>query len=241
MRLTTAGMLVALAGLAVAAPVPKEKAKLEDVFGEITDKKSDCKFDLNKDGALVVTVPTTHPTFEPGTASPSPPPMVGKKVTGDFVLTLRTTVAMPKAADVKGHTFQPAVMTGVSIVATDSSDIGTVIGTVRRMKGDHWTVTNFLSSWEPLRGAIGPVLSNVEIGSKAKPDDAVWLRITRRKWLVEVETSDDGTTWATFTPVKVKQWGDTVSVGPVAFGCIDKEFTATFDHYEIKPLKDEKK
>ena len=62
-RRTVAALLFAC-GIAVAAPVPKAGPKLEDVFGEIVDKKSDCKFEMNKDGALAVTVPTTHPALE---------------------------------------------------------------------------------------------------------------------------------------------------------------------------------
>jgi len=235
-------MLVAVAGLAVAAPVPKEKAKLEDVFGEVADKKSECKFEMNKDGALAVTVPTTHPALEPDAHS-TVPPMVGKKVTGDFVLTVRVTLALPKADEVKVGSLPPAVMAGVSVVSADSPSVGARCGTVRRLKGDEWKVANLHTSRKPLPpGGPGPFeINKMDVEAKGKPGDPTWLRVTRRGALVEVDTSGDGTSWVPFSVFKEKSWGETVSVGPVAFGCIDKEFSVTFDQYEIKPLKEEKK
>jgi len=222
-------------GLAPAAPVPKASVpKIEDVFGEIADPKSECRFKMGKDGALTVTVPTAHPRLEPG-ASSTTPPLVGRKIEGDFELTVRVSAALPKTADGKGNTFLPAVLTGISVVSADDPNTGITVGAARRLKGSDWVGAKFASFRES--GYGGATEDDLTAGA----DEPIWFRLTRSQQTLHIETSGDGKKWKTFVRVGVNKVGDAVTVGPVAFGCLDTEFSVTFDQYELKPLKEGKK
>lgn len=219
---------------AVAAPVPKAP-KLEDVFGKIADPKSDCKFEMSDAAVLTVTVPTTHPAREPNSQS-TIPPQLGKVVKGDFVLTVRVAHKLPKGADKQGKVSGPAVMAGVSVVSADDPKNGVTAGILRRSKGDEWPVSLFAS-----------FRSNRTSGVSEQPwrvgtADALYLRVTRKGDTIDADMSRDGTKWTTVKSTTLTDLPDELTVGPVAFGCIDQEFSATFDQYEIKQLpKDEKK
>lgn len=236
MRTRTLLVVPLLASFAFAAPVPKaEVPKIEDVFGEIADKESKCKFEMGKGGVLALTVPRTHPSIEPN-ADSATPPMVSKRVEGDFVLTVRTVANLPRKLDAKEQTARPAVLIGVSMMSADSPGLGITVGAVRRMKEGEWEAAQFTCFREPNYADAS------EAGLKVAAADPTWFRITRRAKTAHVETSTDGKKWTTFVRVGVTMLGETLTVGPVAFGCVDQEFSATFDQYEIKPLlKDEKK
>ena len=216
--------------LAVAAPVPKAMVpKIEDVFGEIADKKSECKFEMGKGGALTITVPKG--------AVGSEKPLVSKEVEGDFILTTRVKLEYPADASGGNGKKPPAVSVGLGFTSQDDTKLHSQL---------FWTVTS-----TPKAGWEGTIIfaSNTRKGGGiyapklCSKEGSLYLRLTRQGASVVGEVSEDGVGWKVFSGAfGHRAMADRLTVGPVAFGTIDKEFTATFDEYEIKPLpKDEKK
>ena len=73
------------------------------------------------------------------------------------------------------------------------------------------------------------------------PDDAVYWRLTRRGGEFTFCFGSDGEKWTEFTSLEAPDF-DAVVVGPIVAHSTNEECKATFDQYEIKPLKkDEKK
>ena len=238
MRVTTAGMLIALAGLAMAAPVPKENVKkLEDVFGEVADPKSDCKFDMMKGDALRITVPKGHPPTDFSDDHPARPPMVAKVVEGDFVLTVRVTHTPAKdagrAAGAKGNT---EVMAGISLYAEDDPKRSLLFTQRHIWNGQSW-VSGFTRE---SRGGGSSTGSNSPLDDER--GKAVYLKLTRNGGDFKTATSTDGKTWDDFLNCSIEKLGAKLVVGPVALHNTSDDYEAVFDQYEIKPLaKDEKK
>lgn len=227
-------LMLLVSAVALAAPVPKAKPKLEEVFGEIADPKGECKFEMQQGDALQITVPTTHPPRDPITASINPP-LLGKVVEGDFVVIAKVTVGVPKTAGKTGKVISPVAFVGVALVSADDPKTGANIGMVLRRPGDDWT-----GEWlecHRRKGSGGAT----ESGRGLEPDAAVYARVTRRGDKMTAEMSADGAKWKAFSSFQLTGATGPMTVGPTAFGCIDKEFTATISQYEIKPLKEEKK
>lgn len=236
MRLTTAGMLVALAGLAVSAPVPKEKVKkLEDMFGVVADPKSDCKFDMMKGNALRITVPKSHPPTDFSDDHPAYPPMVAKVVEGDFVLTVRVTHAPAKevgpAAGAKGIT---RVMAGIALYSEADPKSSLLFTQQHSAIGQEWW-SGFVREARGGGRASGGSAGGDERGK------AVYLKLTRNGLDFKTATSTDGKTWEEFLNCSIDKLGAKLVVGLVALQSTSDDYEAVFDQYEIKPLKDEKK
>ncbi len=237
MRITTAGMLVALTGLAFAAPVPKEKVKkLEDVFGEVADPKSDCTFDMMKGDALRITVPKSHPPADLSDDHPAFPPMVAKVVEGDFVLTVRVTHAPAKGAGpATGAKGGPKVLAGISLFSEADPKSSLLFAQQHSLSGKSWT-SGFV------REARGGGRAS---GGSSGGDDrgkAVYLKLTRSGLDFKTATSTDGKTWDEFLNCSIDKLGAKLVVGPVALHNTSDDYEAVFDQYEIKPLKkDEEK
>lgn len=236
MRAAVASLL-ALAGLAVAAPVPKSiTMKIEDVFGEITDPKGACKFEMKKDGALTITVPTDHPVGQPGAGLLSPA-LAGKTLDGDFSLSVRITPHLPTEVTKREGTSSPQLMAGVAVLSTENPKrIGVNAGTVRQFDNGDWVQKRYCD----YRHLKINGLANL----RAKPErvpTATHLRVTKRGDQVLVEMSAEGTKWVQVISKTLVGFTGAVHVGPVVYGCIDKEFSVTFDQYELKPLTEEKK
>lgn len=222
--------------LAPAAPVPKLTPTMADVFGKIADEKDGCKYEMGKSGALTITVPTTHPTFEPGKQS-ARSPLVAKSISGDFTVTLRVSSQLPKTASLVGKAEKPAILAGLAIEYTDAPGVRVTTGVIQEFDKDEWSGHPFVSQKD---GGSRYLQHNLKVLSA----DATWVRVSRTGEKFLTETSGDGKSWQEFDKLEIhagKLLGDSVTVGPVAFGCIDKEFTATFDEYKIELLKDEKK
>ena len=226
----TAAVLGLACGLVFAAPVPKVNSpKLEDVFGEIADKKSECKFEMNKTGALTVTVPTTHPPAEPSPGVTCKP-LASKEVDGDFTVTLKMTFALPNEAKAVGKAAAPAVVAGVSFTSVENAERGFTVGFVRRPQKKEWEWAG-LMLWTD--GAAESVFAYEGVPK--------YIRVSRQGEKVELETSRDGKRWDSLATDNRHTVTGPVKIGPTAFGCIDKEFSVTFDEYKVESLKEEKK
>lgn len=235
MTRTVAALLLAC-GVAVAAPVPKAAPQLEDVYGEIADKKSGYKFEMSKAGLLTVTVPATEEkvAFD---AKAFRAPQVVKEIEGDFMLTVRIGLSAPKEAKVGGKADEMTVTAGVAISQSDAPQFGACAGITHYSTDKGW------------RGRFSDCRKYDKTGSgagswdlKLDPSSKLVVRLTRQGDRVLSEFQTEEGEWQGWSNMRITDMAGTVKVGPVAFGCIDKEFSATFDQYEIKPLtKDEKK
>jgi hypothetical protein len=230
-------MLLPLTGLAIVAPVPKEKVKkLEDVFGEVADLKSNCKFDMMKGDALRITVPKSHPPADFSDDHPAFPPMVSKVVEGDFVLTVRVTHAPAKdAGPAAGARGIAKVMAGIALYSEADPKSSLLFTQHHSLSGKSWA-SGFV------RESRGRVRAS---GANSPPGDergkAVYLKLTRSDTEFKTATSTDGKTWEEFLNCSIDKLGAKLVVGPVALQSTSDDYEAVFDQYEIKPLKDEKK
>jgi hypothetical protein len=224
-------LLLALPLLAVAAPVPKAKVpKLEDVFGEVADPKDGCKYEMGPGGSLTVTVPKGRVETELVSVLP---PMVAREVRGDFVVTVRVALELPaKPKPAEGVKKWPTVRAGLSVYTAGDNpfDSGRSVA--------FW--------WHYYVEDVCWIGSEQFSGKHRLVDDKSdrtrFARITRCGDDLTGEVSADGKVWEKLRLGTVKNLPASVSVGPFAFQTTDRELTATFDEYDIKPLpKDEKK
>lgn len=227
-----------LAALALSAPVPKPPVpKLADVFGVPTEAKGMCTFELSKDRSLTVTVPAEHRWR---TASSFAPPLVAKEMDDDFRVTVRVRPTIP---DDPGFALAAnprqefGVQAGLSVCAKDDPEHGSVcvLSSVTVKGWNEWRTRVCFIEQAPRWGASGNTLRN-----DPEAGEAHYLRITRRGVKILQERSTDGEKWelvrGTF------KLAGPVTVGPVAFQSTHKEFTATFDEYQVESLpKDDKK
>jgi hypothetical protein len=228
-------VLLLVAGVAGAAPVPKAQPKLEEVFGEVADKKDGCKYEMDKRGALTVTVPANADLTE----SFSPPrPRFWKEVTGDFAATVRVKLTMSdKVGKPPRFLGFPEVMAGLGVESSADGPVGGQVVAMVKYKFREKNQFGGDNTWDGDRDFGG-----ITQGLQGKTDDARYVRLTRRGVDVTYSKSEDGQKWEEWYTRSAGKLPDIVRVGPLAHHTTDSEFSATFDQYEIKPLKkDEKK
>lgn len=218
----------------VAAPVPKAVPKLEEVFGEIVDEKDGCKYEMSKGGVLTITVPAVEKdakvereSFRPG--------LVAREVEGDFMVTVRIAILPSASAKVTGKEKDAEVVAGVAVAKADDPQYGALGGMGQWSVDKSWS-GRFFDSRKPDKTSS----SSGSWDLKLKQDDCLTVRLTRRSDRVLTEFKIAGE-WQGFSNRRIEGMTGSVRVGPVAFGCLDKEFSATFDEYKIELLKDEKK
>lgn len=231
-RVTFVLLLVALPVVAAPVPMALKKPALGP-FGDLTDPKSKCRCRLSKDGALSVTVPTEHPAAEPNEAGPIRL-LAGRTVDGDFTLTVRAVVpaAVPGSSRFPEHVWAA----GIGLAAVGDPQLGAAV-LAGQQTGDRDvnTVAIFRYSrrvqprLQGLQGSQGS-------GTKAKPGDAVWLRLTRRGEVVTGECSADGKEWTEISEQRLPDLPGSVTVGPLVARQVEAEFTALLDEYELTPL-----
>lgn len=229
---------LAVLALAVAAPVPKPAAKpLLEVYGEIADPDSKCKCELTKAGGLRVTVSKEHPATEAVHGETVVPPMLRRKVEGDFVLTTRITLSYdPAAGMADGAKRGAAVAGGVAFTADDDPKAGLTLVHTLKKNGDKWDIGRFMQVRLPTGGGSGSGQAD------GVPDGkTTFMRLTRTGHELKAEYSGDGKKYFLFAKHKVDGLGDVLMVGPVAFQSTTADFEAVFDQYEIKSLTEEKK
>jgi hypothetical protein len=227
-----------LLALAVAAPVPKAPSpkKLVEVYGEVMDPDSKCKCELTKDGGLRVVVPKDLSPVDADHGKTVPPLLV-RKVEGDFVLTARIKQSYDPAAEMaEGAKRGAAVSAGVAFVGNDDpKPCMTLVHTLTR-KADAWEPSRFMQVMFPNGGGSGSGQ-----GGGVTDGKTTYLRLTRTGHDLKAEYSGDGKKYFLFATHKVDGLGDVLKVGPVAFHSTTGDFEAEFDQYEIKPLKAEEK
>jgi hypothetical protein len=227
--------LMLLAAAAPAAPVPKAKRAMGDVYGELTAAKEECVAEMDKTGRLTLTVPTTakvtprHADYRL--------PQVSKTVDGDFTLTARVTLRVPGKVGSRSKGDPAAAYAGLTVFSGDVTKFDTIncLSVSVRERGPERAMTSHTGLYWTgneaggNRGGGGQSQSLCPLDRKA--GSPVWLRIAREEGGVTVATSDDGTRWHSTEPWTLI---GPVQVGPVVYGCVDKEFSATFDGYELK-------
>jgi len=225
--------VTALLAATLAAPVPKTGPKLADLFGEPTEAKGKCTFEMDRAGVLTVTVPNDHPPST-WTENAFLTPLLAKTVDGDFVLTVRLTLSPAEGAGENRKNRLPSVGGGVAVRAASGVDVGAVAAVERRRLKGVWGNDRQLAVAEA--GPGGKVEGGIGLnGSLA--DGPIRIRLTRRGEELTVEWAEDGKKWEKPCDRKLTGLTGAVTVGPVAFQSTDKEFIATFDEYTIEPLK----
>lgn len=234
MRLTLTLLLLAATEV-LAAPVPKLKANLAEVYGEVTAPKEECLPSMDYNGKLTLTVPTTS-KVTPRHADYCLP-QVAKTVEDDFTLTTRMTLCVPKKVGSRSKEDPAAAYAGLVVFSGDIAKFNTVNfhSVSLSVSGPTFKATSrFGLYWSGNeaggnRGGGGRSQSLCELGQEASTP--IYLRIARNEKGVTVATSQDGEKWSSTEP-----WTLTgpVQVGPVAYGCVDQEFSVTFDEYELK-------
>ena len=230
-------VLLFACGLAVAAPVPKEKVKTLGDFGEVTDARGECSLELKPAGVVRVAVPKEEPPFVLEHQK-LPPVLTRKAIEGDFVLTVRVTHTPPsEAGNAKENRFNlVATSAGVAVVGEGGGKESVVL-VHRHVKkqSDGWVsgVSHFTNH---SKGSTGKVEAGAELVT-----EPVWLRLTRRGETVVSEASADGKKWAEVVSHPTLGLGTKLTVGLIAYQSTDSDYQATFDEFKIEPLTEDKK
>lgn len=221
--------------------VKRSGMKIDELYGEAMNAKDRRKWDMDDSGVLTVTLPPADYPVGPGSAHAFPP-LIGKKLTGDFTMTARLSVSVPKEAPANRTlntgggplAYDSVVGVGVSVVSAVKTTWSLRGGVVLKKGGGEWT-----GKWSAYEYTGGT--NAIEKPCTMMPTGAVYVRLTRAGTRVTFETSNDGQKWQKHsTWVLPADAGDLV-VGPTAFACLDKDCSVTFDEYQIKPLTEEKK
>lgn len=219
--------------LAGSAPVPKSPAKkLVDVYGEVDDQQGGCTVEMARGGSLSVGVPANHSSRTMG--NDLPVPLVGKVVEGDFVLTTRVEVSLPKNPSPSREGCHINVTAGVGLAPADAK-IGAMAGGKFRFDKGNWHGRRQSHFEKPGHERTSCSFQGCE------PGVALSVRLTRRGDEVRVEFRSEGKEWEELGVIEGLGSG-ALTVGPLVEHSADGEIFVTFDEYELKPLsKDEKK
>ncbi len=222
--------------------VKRTGMKVGELYGEAVDAKDARKWAMDDAGVLTFTLSPDAPA---GPEFPTTfPPLIGKKMTGDFIVTARLSATVPNevAATRTINTpniqakIEAVVLMGVSVVSTERTTVGFRGGVLLKRWDDKW-----LSTWSVYNFIGGGGTSSSGKSRLAGHAAPAFVRLTRTGQRVTFETSEDGEKWREESTSTLPDTVSEVLVGPVAFACLDKECSVTFDEYEIKPLKAEKK
>jgi hypothetical protein len=227
--------LLLLTATAPAAPALRAKPTMADVYGEVIAPKEECQAAMARNGELTLTVPTTA-KVTPDHADYRLP-QVSKTVDGDFTLTARVTLRVPAKVGSRSKEAPAAAYAGLTVFSGDVAKFDTVnchSVSVRETGPERAVTTHFGLYWTGNaaggnRGGGGRAQSLCP--SDREAGSPVWLRIAREGEGVTVATSEDGKEWHSTEPWTLI---GPVQVGAVAYGCVDQEFSATFDEYELK-------
>ncbi len=226
-------LALVLPAFAVAAPVPKASdERLRQLFGEPTDPDKDCKFEL--DGKkLRITVPATAHRLDADHKLGNAPRVV-REVTGDFSAQVRVRLVPSEvpsppagqaspvfnagllvAADAEGFAYH-----GYSRIVTTRREFFQLGSGVRLDTGFRTSIGGGVPNNEAPLGAL--ILRVVRTGGKLRMDS--WTEVQPDKWPT-LHTQD-------------VNFPKTVTVGLFAAHNAKFPFTAEFDDFSIRPLKD---
>lgn len=224
-----------LAGsLLLAAPVPKFRPTMEEIYGEKIASDDECVAEMDKKGRLSLTIPTTATANYLSYSYLKP--QIAKSIEGDFTLTARVRIEFPTGAVGRKHETAAlhdgvaAAFAGLSVYQDDHPDFyGVNGGTV--VIGDFGPKFDQLCAYsQQCYSGAGSQLS-LEKLDKVKENEGVYVRASRKGKDVKVAYSADGKEWRETGTIHAQ---GKLLIGPVALGCADKEFTVTFDEYELK-------
>ncbi len=231
-------VLLALAPLAVAAPVPKdtERQAIEKRYGKVVDPKGDSKFEL--DGTkLKITLPANEVrdlTHETDTA-----PRVTREVKGDFELTVRIEVHLDEQATVLDELVEKklrvkAVAGGVQLRGSGPIDPWFRCGFSRyQIDGE------VVRSGCPFE--LPPSLCVGGFGGFGQSNrlecESLVMRYTRKGKNVDAEYTTDGKSWTSALRVRDHLPEGDLSVSLFAQHASSKAHTVSFSEFEIRPIE----
>ena len=226
----TAALFLLLPVFAAAAPVPppSEKQQIEKLWGKIVSPAAECEFRLN---GKALTIRTAGQPARGLRTEQEPIPRVGKKVTGDFEVTVKVADATPPAREAKHNESWPWTRAGLYVVGGGYS--------VEFHLSQYYTKTNekltrcpWVDTWHP-RGGSGSQNGHVE------PGKSLYLKLVRKGNAVTVCHSTDGEKWSNpFNPRQTVEFPDEVTVGVFVAHGTYQPVEATFDGLAIKPLNE---
>ena len=230
----SAGLLLLLPALAVAAPVPKLTPKTFDGFGTAVETKG-VTFESPQAGELRVSL-----SKEATTGSQAhfvARPLVTQKVEGDFELTVRVTHAPPEAKDLAAvGKNNPVVSAGLALSSPDDPNASVVLLHRHIRDGDTWESTFNLSSRYGKKGS-----DSCRVSEKLH-QQPIYLRLTRRGDEFTSAQSFDGKKWSSvFGSAHEVPGLGAVLIGPVAGHNTNGQYEVTFDEYVLKPLTEKRK
>lgn len=228
--------LLLAAGVAVAAPVPKEDdaARLARVYGGKSDPAGDARFEMTGERLRIVipgrTVPRRPERGESETPQqqamwswkPTPPnaPRVWREVAGDFTATVRASFPLrPKSRPEEYWLPRTAGL----VAWAGEKDHAAVFRCEGLAKGQ--VIDEF-------RAVLTHLVGVRIAAAHAERSDAGYLRMRRAGKVVTGSYSGDGKEWTDFLPDDV-EWPATVKVGVYAKHLTDVQFDAVFDEYTL--------
>lgn len=233
-------VLLALAPVAVAAPVPKdtERQAIEKRYGKVVDPKGDSKFEL--DGTkLKITLPANQ--VRDLTQKVDTAPRLTQEVKGDFVLTVRIDVqldddALPLDELVEQKIPITAVAGGVQLRPADPKAAWFRYGFSRyRIAGEK--VQSGCPCEIPPKMVAGPFGGCGHLGTDGLTGESLTLKYTRKGADVRVVYTTDSKEWKGGVNSVGFLTDETLSVSLFAQHASTKAHTVTFSEFEIKPIE----
>ena len=233
-------VLLVLASLAVAAPVPKESEaeKIKKAFGEIVDPDKDCKFKLDGE-KLVLTMPggKRYDYWDeklPGKPSEQEKPITNcprvlREAEGDFVITVRVTAALPK--DPEAAEGKMAEAGAGLFIMNDKQRVW------RSGMHDFAMPGKDRNLMAIIPGSHGPAGFQLTAG---KPGAGLYVRMKRQAGKLSPEFSGDGKKWQGGITMTVDK-EEKVKVGVYGFSNSKADTTVTFENFSVEAAKAEEK
>jgi regulation of enolase protein 1 (concanavalin A-like superfamily) len=191
-------------------------------YGDLIDPDGDCRV-LNVDEKIDLTVPGYH-DLDPVAKNTSGPRVV-REVEGDFVLEDRIARIPRPAKD--GAIKEKSLFWAAGLVVwQDEKNFVTLARASNDRKEHMFLATSAFRDGERIDGGIGRETTGPEVS----------LRLERRDGKLAAFASDDGMEW-TAVKLSMPELGKKLKVGVTMINRTNKDFTAHFDEFAVRPIK----
>jgi regulation of enolase protein 1 (concanavalin A-like superfamily) len=218
-------LLPLLAPLAAAAPVPKanEKELIEKLFGKFTDPDKNCAVKLEGEAVTITLKGGTDYVYDDKSKNL---PRLTREVKGDFAVTCRITVRLPKGAKANGDT---GALVGGGLVVIDNDKRAYRLG-VQHLSGDG----------ERLAITVPGVSATSGLLTDDGTEYEVWTRLSRKGNKLMVSVSKQGLIWNEFITDYIEVTDKPVQVGVYALHNLTDNSAVTIDKFRFTQPKEEK-
>ena len=207
----------------------EKKAKTVPGWGEFIDPAKDCKVH-EENGRVTLTVPGTHHNLNP---EPEYDNVLGPRllqpVEGDFQIQVKVLAFTKPGADTSVTKQKLSYLAAGLFIWQDDK---TFVRCFRAALGERGDIFVHVEGFHKAKRMPGRVFIKKR-EERNIPDEAIYLRVSRRGRDLSVERSMDGKDWARFASMSITGFANKLQVGVAAVNSTNKEFTPQLEELKL--------